>query len=508
MTYNTLNSRANRLAHKLVDLGVKPGDNVAILMERSFELVFAQLAILKVGATYVPIDVKAPVDRQAYIASDSAAKLLITNEERQVPDQIQTPVLRLGAEHEDTEETQGPVAFDKPLEAAISCLDTAYIMYTSGSTGRPKGVMVNHRGIARFVINNGFAPMDPEDRVAFVSNPAFDHNTFDIWTPLLNGARVVIIDNDVYLDPHRLAAALDHHQITTLLFTTALFHQYVSIIGPSLSKLKYLACAGEQGLIEAFAEMQRYGGHVRLVNAYGPTEVTVHSTTYEFTKDSNQLDRLPIGRPISNTKTYVLDKYRNPVPVGVIGELYIGGPGVANGYVNRPDLTAERFLPDPFSNVAGARMYRSGDLVRYMPDGNIVFLGRNDDQVKIRGFRIELGEVEVRLAEHPQVREVVVLAVGETSTDKRLIAYVVSDPDDNLVHNLRKHLAAALPEYMIPSAFVRMDAFPLTNNGKVNRRALPAPEESSSAGMAYEEPQGEVEIALATVWSDLLKIEK
>ncbi|KAF9986987.1 hypothetical protein BGZ79_005259, partial [Entomortierella chlamydospora] len=383
-----------------------------------------------------------------------AAKLLITNEERHIPDQIQTPLLRISDNYEDTEGLQGPVAFSKPLQSATSSLDTAYIMYTSGSTGRPKGVMVSHRGIARFVINNGFAPMDSDDRVAFVSNPAFDHNTFDVWTPLLNGARVVIIDNDTYLDPYRLAAALDHHQITALLFTTALFHQYASIIGPSLSKLKYLACAGEQGLIEAFAEMQRHGGNVRLVNAYGPTEVTVHSTTYEFTSDSSQLDRLPIGRPISNTRTYVLDKYRNPVPVGVVGELYIGGPGVANGYVNRPDLTSERFLSDPFSNVPDARMYKSGDLVRYMPDGNIVFMGRNDDQVKIRGFRIELGEIEVRLAEHPQVREVILLATGETSADKRLIAYVVSDPDDNLAQTLREYLAATLPEYMIPSSFV------------------------------------------------------
>ena len=316
--------------------------------------------------------------------------------------------------------------------ACSSSPDTAYIMYTSGSTGRPKGVMVTHRGIARFVINNGFAPMDAEDRVAFVSNTAFDHNTFDVWAPLLNGARIVIIDNETYLDPHRLAEALEHYSITAILFTTALFHQYAFIIGPALSKLKYVACGGEQGLVEAFAEMHRHGGRARLVNAYGPTEVTVHSTTYEFTSESLKLDRLPIGRPISNTRTYVLDKHRQPVPIGVVGELYIGGPGVANGYLNLPELTAERFLPDPFSSEPGARMYKSGDLVKYLPDGNFVFLGRNDDQVKIRGFRIELGEIEVRLAEHAQVREVVVLAIGERS-EKRIVAYVVADPDDNLV---------------------------------------------------------------------------
>ncbi|KAG0346241.1 hypothetical protein BGZ54_005279, partial [Gamsiella multidivaricata] len=200
--------------------------------------------------------------------------------------------------------------------------------------------------------------------------------------------------------------------------------------------------------------------------------------------------------------------HRNPVPIGVVGELYIGGPGVAIGYLNRPDLTAERFLPDPFSNVPGARMYKSGDLVRYLPDGNLVFMGRNDDQVKIRGFRIELGEIEERLAEHPEVREVVVLATGESSSEKRLVAYVASPPHENLAHSLREHLAAALPEYMIPSAFVRLDAFPLTNNGKVDKRALPTPDASSFVGRDYEEPQGKVETELANVWASLLKIDR
>ncbi|KAG0000093.1 hypothetical protein BGZ80_006427, partial [Entomortierella chlamydospora] len=505
LTYRELNCRANWIARRLVDAGIQHGDYVLILLNRSIDLVAAQLAILKVGAAYVPIDTKAPVDRQVYVASDSGAKLLITDEDTDVPVQIQTPLLRVSATEVNTDVEND--LFDDHLNSSVSSLDTAYVMYTSGSTGRPKGVMVSHRGIARFVVNNGFSPMTSEDRVAFVSNPSFDHNTFDVWTPLLNGARIVIIDNDIYLDPHRLEAALELYQITALLFTTALFHQYAFIIGPALSKLKYLACAGEQGLIEAFTEMLRHGGPVRLVNAYGPTEVTVHSTTYEFTSASSQLDRLPIGRPISNTKTYVLDKHCNPVPIGVVGELYIGGPGVANGYLNRPDLTAERFLPDPFSNVPGARMYKSGDMVRYLPDGNIVFMGRNDDQVKIRGFRVELGEIEVRLAEHPQVREVLVLAIGEGS-DKRLVAYVVATPDEDLTSSLREHLVASLPEYMVPSAFVRMDAFPLTNNGKINRRALPAPDASSLAERDYQDPQGKVEIELANVWSELLKIDR
>ncbi|KAG0352352.1 hypothetical protein BGZ54_002839, partial [Gamsiella multidivaricata] len=502
LTYRELNSRANGIAHELVMAGVKPGDNVLILLNRSIDLVAAQIAILKVGAAFVPIDTTAPVERQAFIASDTGAKLLISDEDALVPVLIQVPLLRLSVHQDNAEDMQD--AFHSSLYT--SSLDTAYIMYTSGSTGVPKGVLVSHRGIARLVIN-GFADICPSDRVTFASSPSFDLSTFDVWAPLLNGARIVIIDNDTILDPHRLAATLDLHQVTSLLLATALFHQYAFIIGPTLSKLKYLMCAGEQALIEAFAEVLQHAGPVRIVNAYGPTE-SVYTTTYEATSTICQLDRVPIGRPIPNTQIYVLDRHRNPVPIGIAGELYIGGPGVANGYLNRPDLTSERFLPDPFSNAPGARMYKTGDLVRYLPDGNIVFMGRNDDQVKIRGFRVELGEIEVRLAEHPEVREVAVLTIGESSSEKRLVAYVVSPPHENLAHSLREHLAATVPEYMIPSAFVRLDSFPLTNNGKIDRRALPKPDSDSFVAQNYVAPQGDIEVALAAMWSELLKVER
>ncbi|KAF9991566.1 hypothetical protein BGZ79_004297, partial [Entomortierella chlamydospora] len=487
MTYRTLNNYAAHLAHKLAKSGVSPRDNVAILLNRSFELVIAQLAILQMGAVYVPVDIKAPADRIAYVISDCGARLLITDENTDVPVQIQTSILRFSANEKSPEDEQ------------------AYVMYTSGSTGNPKGVMVPHRGVANLVINNGYTDIGSNDRVAFGANPAFDASTFEIWAPLLNGGCLVVLDSDTVINPHLLAEALDLYHINTLWLTTSLFNQYVHIIAPALRKLKYLLCGGEQGSHDAFSVLLESAGPNHLINGYGPTEATTFATTYEMSK-YDQFERLPIGRPIANTRVYVLDKHRRPVPTGVIGELYIGGAGVANGYLNRPDLTAERFLPDPFSNMPDARMFKSGDLVRYLSDGNLVFMGRNDDQVKIRGFRVELGEIETRLLEHDDVKGAVVVTIGDGS-EKRLVAYVIADAQEQLVHTLREYIAMRLPEYMIPSAFVCLDAFPLTRNGKIDHRALPKPDSISFVTQDYVAPQGSTEVAVAALWSELLKID-
>ncbi|KAG0350475.1 hypothetical protein BGZ54_003790, partial [Gamsiella multidivaricata] len=361
LSYCELNVRANRLARRLIDLGVGPGSFVATVLSRSFDLVTAQLAILKAGAAYVPIDPKAPVERQVYIASDSAACLLIAHEDSDIPAALQTPLLRLPAKSAVV--TDGPNALD--INWKSSSLDVAYVMYTSGSTGLPKGVLVPHRGISRLVLNSGYVDIGHDDCVIFGANPAFDASTFEVWAPLLNGGRMVIVDMDTLTDPQRMTEVLDQHGVTVLFLTTVLFNQFVAAIGCVLARLKYVLTGGEQGSIESFAELLQYGGRVRVINAYGPTESTMIATTYEATAGAIAcLEKLPIGRPIGNTQVYVLDKRGQPVPLGVAGELYVGGSGVANGYLNRPDLTAERFLPNPFSQNVDAMMYRTGDLVR------------------------------------------------------------------------------------------------------------------------------------------------
>ncbi|CBW75118.1 Non-ribosomal peptide synthetase modules (EC 6.3.2.-) [Mycetohabitans rhizoxinica HKI 454] len=347
-----------------------------------------------------------------------------------------------------------------------------------------------------------------DDRVAFAASPAFDASTFEMWAPLLNGGCVVIFDSDTVLDPSRLEEALSRYQVTTLFLTTVLFNQLVPVMASALARLKYLLCGGEQENPESFAQLLKQTGPSHLIHCYGPTESTTFSTTYEVTELGDRPKRLPIGRPIANTQVYLLDAHGQPVPLGAVGELYIGGAGVARGYLNRPELTVERFVRDPFSAEPDARIYKTGDLARYLPDGNLEFLGRNDHQIKIRGFRIEPGEIEACLAVHPQVHDAVVLALGE-GHDKRLVAYVVAhQADESLASTLRAHAAAALPEYMVPAAFVRLNALPLTPNGKLDRRALPAPDDDALAHQVYETPQGEVETTLAAIWAQLLSVER
>ncbi|KAG0323881.1 hypothetical protein BG004_003599, partial [Podila humilis] len=342
LTYRELNSCSNWIARLLVENGVKPGDYVALMFNRSIDLIASQIAVLKIGAAYVPIDPNSPLERQTYVATDSSAKVVITNGNRVVLDGIQATVLRLSEHQYSTETDQGNIVRSNACSS-----DTAYVMYTSGTTGRPKGVVTSHRAIIQLAFNNVFEDFGPEDRVAFVNNSSFDPSTLDVWGPLLRGASIAIIDHDTYLDPHLFAKALESYQVTTLTMTNGIFHQHAFVIGSALSKLKYLLSGAEQGSITAFEEVLRHNGSVRLINGYGPTEATMMATAYPTSMDIVEMTRMPIGRPIANARAYVLDKHLNPVPIGVIGELYVGGPGIATSYLNLPELTLERFLPDP-----------------------------------------------------------------------------------------------------------------------------------------------------------------
>uniref|UniRef100_UPI0036DCE863 amino acid adenylation domain-containing protein n=1 Tax=Photorhabdus sp. RM322S TaxID=3342825 RepID=UPI0036DCE863 len=502
LSYAELNTRANRLARQLIEQEVCPGDHIALLLARSMGLVVAQLAILKVGAIYVPIDPGVPDERKNWLISDCSARLLLTDIQADIPVNLTVPLLRL------SDETDMGYEEDRfNLDLPRSSTELAYIMYTSGSTGTPKGVLVPHRAVVRLVINNSYAEIGPDDRVAFAANPAFDASTFEVWAPLLNGGALVVVDHATLLTPQAFVQVLQVQRITVLWLSVGLFNQLAAELSPVLSQIKLLIVGGDALDPHVIGQVLRTRPPQQLLNGYGPSEGTTFTTTYRVTALASGAARIPIGRPVANTRVYLLDTCGQPVPLGVVGEIYVGGDGVACGYLNRPELTAERFLVDPFSDNPDARMYRTGDLARYLPDGNLEFLGRNDQQVKIRGFRIEPEEIEARLAEYPTVREVAVLARGE-GQEKRLVAYVAAEAREGLVNSLHTYLSALLPDYMVPSAFVRLDAFPLTPNGKLDRQALPAPDNEAVARQVYEAPQGEMEMALAAIWCELLGIER
>ncbi|PWE40846.1 hypothetical protein C9I50_14735 [Pseudomonas prosekii] len=500
LSYRQLNIRANRLAHHLISLGLKPGDHVAILLERSVGLLVSQLAISKCAAAYVPLDIHAPAERQRFMVEDSQAYCVLSPASAT----LDFPARRIDPE-------QLPSGEDLPTHnphIAQSAEALAYIMYTSGSTGTPKGVLVPHRAITRLVLNNGYADFNPQDRVAFASNPAFDASTMDVWGPLLNGGQVLVIDRQTLLEPARFGQVLSDAGATILFVTTALFNQYVQLIPEALRGLRILLCGGERADPAAFRRLLAFAPELRLVHCYGPTETTTYATTYEVKSLAADADSVPIGRPISNTQIYLLDAFQQPVPIGVVSEICIGGQGVAKGYLNRPELTAEKFVPDVFSGNPQALLYRTGDLGRWNAQGLLECLGRNDDQVKIRGFRIELGEIEARLATCPGVKDVVVLAREDVPGDKRLVAYYTVHGAALSGESLRAHLQNSLPDYMIPSACVHLPKLPLNANGKVERKALPAPDHAALLTREYQAPQGEIETVLAQIWAEVLQVEQ
>ncbi|MDC9594349.1 non-ribosomal peptide synthetase, partial [Xenorhabdus sp. IM139775] len=512
LNYGELNRRANQLAHHLIALGVRPDDRIAICAERSLELIVGLLAILKAGGAYLPLDPTYPAERLAYMLDDAAPVVLLTQTGQR--DKLSGTLLTVLLDHllDDQDPRLAAQPADNPDAQALglTARHLAYVIYTSGSTGQPKGVMVEHRNVLRLLINNGFADITPNDCLAHCANISFDAATWEVWSGLVHGARILLIPEKILLQPDDFGRCLSAQGISALFLTSALFNHYAHLIGPSLAGLRYVLFGGEQTDTRPAISLRAEYPPQYLLHVYGPTETTTFATAYVIpeAEDKDGRQDIPIGRPISNTQIYLLDKHGQPVPLGVAGEIYIGGAGVARGYLNRPELTAERFLRDPFSADTQARMYKTGDLGRWQPDGNIEYLGRNDFQVKLRGFRIELGEIEARLMQCHGVREAVVLVREDATGQKHLVAYLRPQEGIELLPaELRQQLAQHLADYMLPSAFVMLDAFPLTPNGKLDRQALPAPDGSAVITRHYEAPVGEVEIALAQIWQDLLGLE-
>jgi amino acid adenylation domain-containing protein len=504
LSYSALDRRANQLARFLRHHGVRTGQLVALAMDRSPEFIVSVLAILKAGAAYVPLDPGYPTDRLEFMLADTEARVLLTVSELRdhlPPFTGKTFCLDLcdaGIAEMD----------DDRLNLALSGGDLAYVMYTSGSTGRPKGIGIPHRAVSRLVINTDYVRLDSCDRVAQTSNICFDAATFEIWGALLSGACLVGIDKEVALSPRDFASRLREEGITAVFLTTALFNRLVNDVPAVFAGVRHVMFGGEAADPQSVRRALGTGRPQRLLHVYGPTESTTFATWHEVKEVADDAPTVPIGRPIANTRTYVLDTALEPVPIGVAGELFIGGDGLAHGYVARPDLTSEKFVPDPFSGRPGDRLYRTGDLVRYGEDGAIEFLGRNDDQVKIRGFRIEPGEIEALLRLHPSVRECAVMVRGDGTGEKRLAAYFAADPSIP-PDELRAYLRGKVPDYMLPSAWISMLELPLNSNGKVDRKALPEPD-AACAGQqqAYRAPRGPVERVVADVYAEILRVER
>ncbi|WP_425123025.1 amino acid adenylation domain-containing protein [Burkholderia gladioli] len=505
LSYAQLNARANQLAHELIALGVQPDSRVGICLQRSSAMVVGLLAILKAGGAYVPLDPAYPGERLTHILIDADPGIVLVDAAGRAA---------LGQDALDERHVLDPDALlperptSNPAVPGLTSRHLAYVIYTSGSTGKPKGAQNEHRALVNRLdwMQRAYA-LDASDRVLQKTPFGFDVSVWEFFWTLLNGATLVVAAPGIQGDPEALIALIDRQRITTAHFVPSMLNIFLGTEGvQACTSLQRLVCSGEALPVAAIRRCQALLPAARIHNLYGPTEAAIDVTAWTCPPDYAG-STVPIGRPIANTRIYLLDEHGQPVPLGAVGELHIGGVGVARGYLNRPELTAERFVRDPFAGDVEARMYRTGDLARYLPDGNIEYLGRNDFQVKIRGFRIELGEIEARLAEYPAVREAVVLALGE-GADKRLVAYVVAEHDESLIGAIRDHLAAQLPDYMVPTAFVRLDALPLSPNGKLDRRALPAPDSSALARQAYEAPQGEIECALAEIWAELLGVER
>ncbi|NLH08316.1 MAG: amino acid adenylation domain-containing protein [Chloroflexi bacterium] len=501
LTYAELNERANRLAHTLKARGVGPETIVGLSVERSPEMIVGMLGIMKAGGAYLPLDPSYPAERLAHMMADTNIRLLLT----QATLQSSLPAREVETLCLDTDWPQIEQASSDDPEQVAGPDSLAYVIYTSGSTGLPKGSLLHHRGLANlvhgFIRDFGFAP---GERVLQMFSFGFDGSVMEIFPALAGGATLVLAPRETLLSPPDLHALLKRERITMVAMPPAL----LSVLdADDLPDLRIVTSGGEALLPEVAA---KWLPGRRLINAYGPTETTVCSTWHEVTAADIAAGRIPIGRPVPNARHYVLDARRRLVPVGVPGELYIGGAGVGRGYLNRPELTAEKFVPSPFSDDPGAKLYRTGDLVRWLPDGTLEFLGRTDSQVKIRGFRIELGEIEAALTAHPAIRQAAVTVREDGPGQKWLAGYVVPEAGQEAptAADLRAFLKERLPDYMIPAAFVTLEALPLNPSGKMDRKALPAPDGARpNLGREYMPPRDILETRLVQLWEEILGVQ-
>lgn len=508
LTYRELNNRANQLAHYLQKLGIKPEVLVGIGMERSLEMVVGVLGILKAGGAYLPLDPAYPKERLAFILKDTQSPVLLTKQ--RLVEELPTDGTEVVCLDTDWQRI-AQESSDNPVSKTNSA-NLAYVIYTSGSTGKPKGTLIPHSGLVNYLTWSTQAyTVDQGKGTTVHSSLAFDLTITGLFSPLLVGRQVELIAEDQSIES--LSNTLRTESNLSLVKVTP---AQLLLLSEQLSpkeaagRTRSFIIGGENLLTENITFWRNYAPETMLVNEYGPTETVVGCCIYRVPQGELESSSVPIGQPIANTQLYVLNEYYQPVPIGVPGELYIGGAGLARGYLNRPELTAEKFIPHPFSNQPGARLYKTGDLARYRADGILEFLGRIDHQVKVRGYRVELGEIEGVLGQHPGVRETVVLTREDVPGDQRLVAYFIAKTETApTISDLRNFLKEQLPDYMVPSAFLQIKALPLTTNGKVDRRALPVPDgERPDLTEVYQAPRSEVERTIATVWQEVLHLEK
>ncbi|MDC0708183.1 amino acid adenylation domain-containing protein [Stigmatella sp. ncwal1] len=503
LNYGELNRRAEQVARRLKAKGVGPEQAVGLVLERSVELVEAMVGVVKAGGVYLPLDPKLPKERLEYMLKDAGARVVVTQAAWQ--EQVRGEgwdVVVLEEEEPAPEGSWAPVAVDAN--------SLAYVMYTSGSTGQPKGVAVTQRGVVRLVCGTDFLQVSEEDRFLQLATPSFDASTLEIWGALLNGAQLVVAPAQ-QLSLEELRLLLEVERISVLWLTAGLFHQMAEEYSDVLGGVRQVLAGGDVLSPVHVKRVLEEGMGGRLINGYGPTENTTFTCCHVMETPEQAGPPVPIGRPIAQTDVYVLDEEMQPVPEGVVGELYTGGDGLARGYVGRPELTAEKFVPNPHGKQPGQRLYRTGDLARWRGDGSLEFVGRADTQVKVRGFRIEIGEVEAALESHEEVKGAAVVVQGEGAEGKRLVGFVVGAGGKKVeVGEVREYLEKRLPEYMVPSLLVAVEKLPLTGNGKVDRKALLAQvsEQAAGVGSNYEAPRDETEQKLAELWEELLGLNR